>query len=445
MNIPFTQSDSVSSSTRLSGERLINAYLRPQENSVYPYALFGTPGTSSYLSLGSEIRGILKRNSDVYVVAGTSVYKNGALLAGDAISGTGMVSMAANSTQVVIVAGNGYVVTATVAQITDPDWRTADTVTYLNGVFVFNARDTGEAFSSAIEDATNLDALDFATAESAPDNLVGVYSEGDRLVMAGTETTEFWYYDGGPQFPFSRIPGSTVQVGIKSPHGVTFIDNTFFFLGDDVGCYRMGQVPQRQDTPSIADRIRGYTNTENAIVSSYTRNGHVFIIFHFDQGTHVYDVYSRKWHERISYKKANWRYRFVYQAGATVYAGDEDGNVVTLEEDVYDENGAILPCEFITPEIINNQEWMYFKKLQLIAEMGVGLTTGQGSDPQIMMQYSDNGGKNWSSELWRSLGPIGEYNYRALWNRLGRSRGRRFRFKITDPVKRAFIGLMANG
>lgn len=444
MNIPFTQSDSLSSSTRLSGERLINAYLRPQENSIYPYALFGTPGSSSYLSLGSEIRGCLKRNSDLYIVAGSSVYKNGVLLSGDAISGTGKVSMAANATQVVIVSGSGYVVTSTVGRITDPDWRTSDTVTYLNGVFVFNARNTGEAFSSAIEDATTLDALDFATAESAPDNLVGVYSEGDRLVMAGTDTIEFWYYDGGSQFPFSRIPGSTIQVGIKSPHAVTFIDNTFFFLGDDIGCYRMGQVPQHQDTPSIAERIRGYTD-QNAILSSYTRNGHIFVVFHFDGGTHVYDTYSGKWHERISYKKANWRYSFVYQTGATVYAGDEDGNVVTLEESVYDENGAVLPCEFITPEVVNNQDWMYFKNLQLLAEMGVGLTTGQGSDPQVMMQYSDDGGKNWSNELWRSLGKIGKYDNRARWNRLGRSRGRRFRFKLTDPVKRTFIGLMANG
>ena len=78
-------------------------------------------------------------------------------------------------------------------------------------------------------------------------------------------------------------------------------------------------------------------------------------------------------------------------------------------------------------------------------QTGVGITTGQGSDPQVMMQYSDDGGKTWSFELWGTIGQIGQYFTILDWRRLGRSKQRIFRFKITDPVQRAFLGLWMDG
>lgn len=444
--LPFTQADNKAQSSRLSSERLVNLYPEKQENAKYPYAIYGTPGLDLFETLGTgPIRGILTRNSDRFMVSGDKVYKNGVLLTGVAISGSGAVSMAANSTQVVIVGGGyGYVVTTTVAKITDPDWRTADTVTYLNGTFVFNERNTGRAFSSAIEDATDLDALDFATAESNADNLIGVYTEGDKLVMAGSQTIEYWYNDGGSQFPFTRIIGATVQTGLKYPHGLTFADNTFFFVGHDMSIYRMGQVPQRISTSYIDRKISESTVFNRA--SSYARNGHVFVIFDFNNGTFVYDVATNKWHERKSYKKSSWRCSYLWQYGDIVYAGDkQNGNVYTLGETTYDENGEILEAILQTPQITNNQEWFITSEIRIDVETGVGLATGQGSDPQIMMQFSDDGGKTWSYELWADLGEVGEYNRVANWYRLGRSRERIYRFFMTDPVQRAFLGLWMNG
>ena len=60
--------------------------------------------------------------------------------------------------------------------------------------------------------------------------------------------------------------------------------------------------------------------------------------------------------------------------------------------------------------------------------------TGQGSDPQIMLQYSDDGGITWSNELWETLGKLGKYRTRVEWRRLGRSRDRVFKVKVSDPV-----------
>ena len=67
-------------------------------------------------------------------------------------------------------------------------------------------------------------------------------------------------------------------------------------------------------------------------------------------------------------------------------------------------------------------------------ETGVGLQSGQGIDPQIMMQYSDDGGRTWSSELWRDIGAVGKYKTRVKWNKLGVARDRVYMVEMTDPV-----------
>ena len=54
--------------------------------------------------------------------------------------------------------------------------------------------------------------------------------------------------------------------------------------------------------------------------------------------------------------------------------------------------------------------------------------------PRIMLQYSDDGGHTWSEELWMSAGEEGQYAWRAVWRRLGKSRDRVWRVAMSDPV-----------
>ena len=91
------------------------------------------------------------------------------------------------------------------------------------------------------------------------------------------------------------------------------------------------------------------------------------------------------------------------------------------------------------PHLSDEQGWLYYERLQLDLESGVGLTDGQGEDPQVMLQWSDDGGHTWSREHWVSAGRGGAYTWRALWRRLGRSRDRVFRLVISDPVKVTWI------
>jgi hypothetical protein len=81
--------------------------------------------------------------------------------------------------------------------------------------------------------------------------------------------------------------------------------------------------------------------------------------------------------------------------------------------------------------------------LQLDCESGVGLQNGQGSDPQVMMRFSDDGGHTWSREQWSGMGRIGQYYKRVFWRRLGMTlklRDRVYEISGTDPVKISIMG-----
>jgi len=63
-----------------------------------------------------------------------------------------------------------------------------------------------------------------------------------------------------------------------------------------------------------------------------------------------------------------------------------------------------------------------------------------GTDPMAMLRYSNDGGHTWSSEIWRSVGKIGETEWRATWHRLGSSKNRVYELTVSDPVKWVITG-----
>ena len=91
------------------------------------------------------------------------------------------------------------------------------------------------------------------------------------------------------------------------------------------------------------------------------------------------------------------------------------------------------------PHISAENKRSYFSFLQLDLEAGVGLTTGQGSDPLVVFDWSDDGGHTFKPQRTKSAGKLGEYTTRCVLWQLGESRDRVFRFSVTDPVQWSII------
>jgi hypothetical protein len=130
-----------------------------------------------------------------------------------------------------------------------------------------------------------------------------------------------------------------------------------------------------------------------------------------------------------------------------VVIGDfENGNIYAFDLDVNSDNGAIqkwLRSWRALPSGTNNLKRTAQHSLQLNCETGVGLNLGQGSDPEVMMRWSDDGGHTYSNEHWTKMGRIGAFGYRAFWRRLGMTlklRDRVYEVSGTDPVKIAIVG-----
>lgn len=63
----------------------------------------------------------------------------------------------------------------------------------------------------------------------------------------------------------------------------------------------------------------------------------------------------------------------------------------------------------------------------------------RSSDPQMVIDWSDDHGRTWSNGRTVSMGKVGEYSVRCKAWRLGHARDRVYRVTISDPVKRVIL------
>jgi hypothetical protein len=125
----------------------------------------------------------------------------------------------------------------------------------------------------------------------------------------------------------------------------------------------------------------------------------------------------------------------------------ETGKVGYLDTSTYTDWDDTQRLEATFPQVYSGGDRVFHQSFEIMAETGVGLVTGAGSDPQITLEMSDDSGRTWRTAATKSLGLLGEYRSRVRWERLGSSRDRVYRVSISDPVKvvLADATLVANG
>ena len=301
---------------------------------------------------------------------------------------------------------------------------------------------------SGVYDGSSWNALDYQTAESNPDKLRAVFSDHGQLILLSRLSTEFWVASGALDFPFSRISQVTAEVGIAATWSICKFDGSVAWLARNrdggIQVVKMeGSSPVSIMTPDISAIFNTYTRVNDASAFSYTNNGHPFYQINFptEGESWVYDGSMGLWSQVKSSVLTRQRYELsVNFLDNTYFADYLNGNIYKLDDSVYTENGEPIESELVSKHVFNGLSRFSIQAVQVDIENGVGLPTGQGSDPQIMMQTSKDGGRTWGSERWATMGKIGEYKSRARWLRLGQARDWVFKFRISDPVKRVILG-----
>ena len=446
--------------------RLVNMFLEVVPNEgLEPGFLSTAPGLRRVATIGTgPIRGLWTYGGYGYVVSGSQLYKltstYSATLLGT-ISGTGPVSMADNGTQLFIAANpDGYIYNASTdvfQKITDEDFPGAVTVSFLDGYFVFNKPDSQQFYITGIYEGTNIDALDFASAEGSPDLLIGLIVDHREVWLFGNNSVEVWYNAGLADFPLARIQGAFNELGCAAPYSIAKMDNGLFWLGADARgdgiVYRAnGYTGQRISTHAMEFAISQYDDISDAIAYTYQQQGHSFYVLTFPTAnkTWCYDVATQMWHERAGWENSQFaRHRSncqMFFGGQTIVGDFENGKLYALDLNVFEDDD--VPQKWLRSWRAlgsgqNNLKRSAHHTLQLEITSGVGLVSGQGSDPQIMLRWSDDGGHTWSNEHWTSAGKIGEYGRRAIWRRLGMTtklRDRLYEVSGTDPVEITIMG-----
>jgi hypothetical protein len=336
-----------------------------------------------------------------------------------------------------------YALNFSVLPTNDGPFEGADVVDIVDNYFVYNRPDT-QQFGSSDPLSPISSALAFSSKDGAPDDLVSLIVDHRELYLMGEVSSEVWVNSGLFPFAFQRIPGTSTQHGIAAKFSIARVGNSFAYVSRNIRGQAQimmmnGYVPTRISTHAVEQTLTDQF-VDDARAWTYQLEGHEVYVVSFPtiDLTWAYDISTGMWHKWLWVDNNNVYHRHRGNCHASFQGlnlvGDwENGNVYQLDALNYTDNGDEIRRLRRAPHLISDYQRQYFHELQIHFQPGVGLPNG--SAPQAMLRWSDDGGSTWSNEHWSSIGVQGAYKNRAIWRRLGQSRDRIFEVVVTDPVK----------
>lgn len=459
----------------VSGERLLNMFAEisprviasKKSSGRSQFALYRTPGLKTYIPISTEIgRGLiaLEDQGVLLSVHGQTLFQidenNIYMAITGTLSGADDLVITRNndtdSPQVVFFSEAGAFVSdgETVAAISDGGFTgfgIANSGCFIKG-FIIVLFDDGTLLSSAVNDATNWDALDIATADASPDEGRRVYAYRDEAFVFGKETVEVWAFDtSNTAFPLSPVPGAVVPVGIMGKHAVTDLAGALYWV-DQIGIVRtLGQgysatrISVHGVERSISDYLKAGNDKNGIKVWGYVEGGHQFIVVRSSTFCWVYDLATKVWHERGSFRRDTWQAKHYARCfDKHIVSCDIIGDLFELDADTYEEAGDPLPWEVITPPVDAFPNGGVLDRLALDIETGTALDASgstEDQNPVITVEKSIDGGKTWSTPRSVSIGTHAQYKKKVKINRCGRfdQDGAMFRFCGSNKIRMAFL------
>ena len=461
-------------------QTLMNWYVESVESGQGKSALvlYPTPGLAPFAMTAKPVRGGIKINGRTFFVGAGSLYEIKADGSATNLGAVGNdfqpVTMATNGSAgnqlAICSAGNVYVFylkengNHPAGELFGPVGGFQDRpsmIVFCNGYFVASLRDTNKFQSSSAEDGSTWNPLSVQQVQEFPENIGGICSVFQQLFVMGLDGHVQVYYDSGASSltPFSTISGAFMEEGINAPWSLTVLDNTPFWIGGNangngIAWRANGYAPVRVSNHAVETAWARYPSKgSDAVGYAYVDQGHTFWVLRFPSAnggfgaTWVYDVATQMWHERAFWSQqgptgfsAHLSTCHVSAFGKHLVGDWNSGNVYAMDIATLTDNGQPIRRSRRAPHISSEQQRIFHYQMQLDLEVGDGpipaLLDGAGNprDPQIMLRWSDDGGRTWGNEHWVSAGQAGTYRTRALWNRMGCARDRVYEVAVTDPI-----------
>lgn len=459
IEVPFVGPTKESRSIPSSNQKTINLYPVPTPESRTASALMNWPGAKPFsLGLGTGVdRGFHRFQGSLFKVSGGFLQKvasNGDQTSIGAIAGINRCIFSNDVNEMVITTGGtaySYDGT-TLSIITDGDLETPDSNAMLNKQFIYDG-DGQRWVSSAVGDGTDIPAINYAEAESDGDDLRRVYTFRQILYLFGTtESTEPWFNSGSGNPPFDRVEGGIMQKGLHALHSVANTDQFIYFLADDKNVYRIFNYTVENITDGdTAHQFENFPISDDAIGMALVLDGQDFYIITFPSAnkTSIYSETLNIWFTLANGADLDRHlmnsYAFIYNKH--LVADHKNGDVLELDVNTFTDNGAVQIRQRDTAPINAMQLGLPGVDLvmtwfEVTMQVGIGLETGQGSDPTVMFSTSIDGGRNFIEQGNGNIsaGVGGDYTKRVRFHRTLTFQDLVVRVRVSDPVFISFQG-----
>ena len=436
----------------LSSQETRNLYPELVESGKDQYVIKSFPGQNNLSSVtAGEDRGQHQMNEIAYRVVGNTLYevsKLGVHTDRGTIPSVDRCIFADDGVNMFIVA-SGVVSqystdTNLVTTVTDPDIVGALSVAFINNQFAYTFPLL--TVFSAVGDGSDATSLNGVGAESNPDKLVRDYTFSQVLYRFGKRSCEPWYNSGVGTPPFDRLEGQIINIGLQAIHSVANSRDFIYWLGSDNQVYAARGGQERViSTAAISGAIQSYSDTTDAFGEVFTMDDKTIYILTFPTANKTWalieELGKNGWFE-LSEKVTEGRYNAgsILQVYNKIFIGDRDnGNLNYLDFNAYDQAGETWQRRRILGSINGDKlgqkgHRVQMSSMKFLLETGVGLISGQGEDPKIMIEASYDGGKSWATGTWMKIGRLGETDIEAKWDSMKSFYDMIVRLTTSDPV-----------
>lgn len=212
----------------------------------------GTAGTDYSSNLTTANTLVKAISSDATTITINSIAKD---TTGNAIavtaSGSGMSWSSAS-----LEGGGNHILKA----VTTPDDKPVSSIASISSYILFSIADSDRFYWINPAEVT-VDALNFATAESHPDNINQVVSVGDNVWLIGDSSLEVWAASGDITAPFTPVSGRAYSRGALKGTAVVVKDSVYL-VGNDNIVYQIGGGVNRVSHTGIEELVRKCRNEE---------------------------------------------------------------------------------------------------------------------------------------------------------------------------------------
>lgn len=324
---------------------LYNLLMEKDDSGASPDKFFRIqrPGLAPYVSIATPVNGLFKQDGvlsgQTFAVGGSLLYtitQGGSTLVGS-VAGSGVASFAPLVNRIGIVRyPTAYLYDGALITLTLPDNRAAIDMDQLNGYGLF-LTPTGR-FYWLVPGEPEIDALDFANAESSPDGGRAIIRLNDEFMILGSDSEEFWQSTGDLDAPFIRAAGRTTSKGCLHKDTVKRFDNAVIWVGSDLSVYRTSNVPQDIGSPFISERLRKRSGDPSALVMKVDDH-ECYVLRIPGQGSFVFDASTGQWSEFGSKGQSEWL-PHVSHENVDLVGSSKSGQVWLLNPNIATDDGA---------------------------------------------------------------------------------------------------------